>query len=389
MTNSLEIIFLDFDDRQNPLLGAGQAKATFEVGRRLVQKGHRVTVVSCAFPGCSDRIEEGIEYKHIALGTRNIRINNLMYIAALPFIVRKLRADIILECFTPPFSALFSPLWTRIPVVVIPSSFDANHFSRVYHLPFYIVEKVSLSLYRYYLPYSDYYDQKMRKMNPRVTSQTVPQGVEEVFFEVPRKKSEFILFLGRLEITQKGIDLLLDAYSRIKNKIDYPLVIAGNGPDEKKVKSLIREYDLKDRVVLTGPAFGSEKLDLLSKSLYVVLPSRFEGFSLFALEALASGLLLVLFNIPALGWVHDDVSYKAPCFNTEKYAELMIKLAKPSKAREKGEKAREFAAKYTWDEVTNQYENFFYKVVHLENGKQLQSEKAPAVSGERVKETEY
>ena len=38
----LSIVFLDFDDIKNPLLGAGQAKATLEVGKRLVKKGHEL-----------------------------------------------------------------------------------------------------------------------------------------------------------------------------------------------------------------------------------------------------------------------------------------------------------------------------------------------------------
>jgi len=132
----MNITFLDFDDIKNPLLSAGQAHATFEVGRRLVQKGHKVKVISSKYPGFKDRVEEGIEYRHIGVGTNNIRLNNFLYIFFIPFAVRKLKADIIIECFTAPISTLFSPLFSKIPVIGLPSMFNAKEFTKKYCLPF-------------------------------------------------------------------------------------------------------------------------------------------------------------------------------------------------------------------------------------------------------------
>ena len=77
--NKTNIAFLDFDDIRNPLLNGGQARATFEVGTRLVKKGHKVTVISSRYPGYKDRKENGIYYKHIGLGTGNIKVNNVFY----------------------------------------------------------------------------------------------------------------------------------------------------------------------------------------------------------------------------------------------------------------------------------------------------------------------
>jgi len=116
----LHIIFIDFDDIKNPLLGAGQARATLEVGKRLVQMGHTVTVICSRYPGYRDRVENGLHYRHIGIGTKNIRLNNLWYIFTLPFAVRNLQADIIVECFTAPISTLLSPLFVKIPVIGVP-----------------------------------------------------------------------------------------------------------------------------------------------------------------------------------------------------------------------------------------------------------------------------
>lgn len=67
----LQIVYLDFDDIKNPLLNAGQARATAEVGKRLALKGHKVTSVCSRYPGAKDRIENGIKYTHIGLGSIN------------------------------------------------------------------------------------------------------------------------------------------------------------------------------------------------------------------------------------------------------------------------------------------------------------------------------
>lgn len=361
------IAILDFDDIKNPLLASGQAKATLEVGKRLVQKGHHILVVCSRYPGYRDRTENGIEYKHIGLGSSNIRLNNAVYIFALPFIVRKLNVDIIMECFTAPISTLFTPLWTKIPVVAIPSMFDADRFSELYHFPFYWVERFGLRFYKYFMPYIPYLAEKMKKYNPNVRIKVVPEGVGEEFFSIEKKRPKHILFLGRLDINQKGIDLLLRAYAKIAHKILWPLVIAGNGPDKRKVKKLIQDLGINERVTLLGATYGDAKTQVLEETLFVAFSSRNETFSLFALEALASGLPLVAFDIPGLSWNDSTVALKAEPFNIDDYANLLERLATEKELLSNmGIAARNFARQFTWDNVADQYESFYQEIIDIE-----------------------
>ncbi len=362
ISKKLTIVFLDFDDIKNPLLGAGQARATLEVGKRLIKKGHKVTVISSRYPGYKDRTENGITYKHIGLGSGNIRLNNLVYILALPFAVKKIRADIIIECFTAPISTLFSPLWTEIPVVALPSTFDADRFTKLYHLPFNRIEEFGLRFYKYFLPYTEYLDKKMRQVNPEIISKIVPEGVSNEFFKIKKKEPKYILFLGRLDVTQKGIDLLLKAYSKIANDIKYPLVIAGNGPDEDKVKSMIRQLKLDGKVKMLGATYGEKKNKVLSEALFVAFPSRNETFSLFALEALASGLPLVAFEIPGLSWNNDKVALKARPYSIDSYAHVLKKSTDRITIKKMSTQARLFAKGFSWDKVAEEFESFFKEI---------------------------
>lgn len=366
----MKIVILDFDDIKNPLLNAGQARATFEVGKRLVKKGHKVTVIASRYPDSHKRVEEGISYKHIGLGSTNIKLNNLAYILSLPFTVRKLEADIMVECFTAPISTLFSPLFTKIPVVGLPTMFSADQFAKKYHLPFDLVEKIGCRFYKYFLPYTKFFDQKMKKINPQVTSKIVPEGVGEEYFEIKKKKPKHILFLGRFDVYQKGLDLLLQAYRKSAGDISYPLIIAGKGPDEKKIKTMIAKLGLQDKVKIVGPAYGEKKFKLLSESIFVAFPSRHEGFSIFALEAMASGSPLVAFDIQGLSWT-NGLMPKARPFDVNQYSNLLKNSAYEKLAKVLGKKTRTFASSYSWDNVADKFADFFTEILQKEKYRNL------------------
>lgn len=366
MNKPLHITFLDFDDLKNPLLAGGQARATFEVAKRLVKKGHTVTVLSSKYPGYKDRFEEGIFYRHIGLGTPNIKLNNLMYILTVPFHVKNLRSNIIIECFTAPISTLFSPVFTKIPVVALPSMFNAQEFTRKYKLPFHLIEKFGVRFYKYIMPYSKIDKKKISGMNPKITAKIIPQGVCDEYLSIKAKKSKYILFLGRFDIAQKGIDLLLEAYAKIADKISYPLVIAGHGPDEKKILGILKKLSLEKSVSLIGPLYGDEKLKVMSRAAAVAFPSRHDELSLWALEALGGGLPLVIFDLPECRWIDTDAALKARPFDVEEYGNLLIKAVSPKKNAEMRIKARELAMRYSWDRVAGDFENFMQLIIRKE-----------------------
>lgn len=363
----MDLVFLDFDDIKNPLLAAGQARATYEVGKVLAKRGHKVTVITSRFPGSKDYKNGGIYYWHIGLGSKSIKLNNLVYIFTLPFITRKIKADIIIECFTAPVSTLLTPLWTKIPVVVLPASFEADRFSKKYHLPFTLIEKYGSRYYKYFMAYSTYIEDKMKKLNPGIISKIIPEGVNEEFLNIKKVPAKYILFLGRMDIDQKGIDLLLKAYQKIMDKIQYPLLIAGNGPDEKKVKQLIQRLGLEKKVFMIGAAYGKKKKKILSESLLVAFSSRHETFSCFALEALASGLPLVAFDIPGLSWTDKKSAIKAKTFCINEYANLLLETSGSKQINTMSKNAKAFAAKFTWENVALKFENFFRKIIADEN----------------------
>lgn len=362
----MKIVFLDLDDIKNPLLGAGQARATYEVGSRLAAMGNTVTSLCSKYPGYRDRVENGIQYRHIGIGTPNIKLNNFFYFFAVPFAVSRVKADIIVECFTAPISTLFSPLFTKIPVVALPTVFSADHFSAKYHLPLTWIEALGCKLYRYFMPYIEEDDRKMHRYNPHILSRMIPQGVGDEFFKIKKRTPQYILYLGRIDIAQKGIDLLLKAYALVKEKLTMPLVIAGHGPDEEKMKTLIHSLHLTDRVTFVGGAYGKTKMALLENAHVVAFPSRYDNLPLFSLEALASGLPLVAFATKEFSWLTPAFSYTASPFDVSAYGKALLDAVTSPATEQKKLAARIYAKNFRWDEVAGQMQAFFIAILKKE-----------------------
>ncbi len=143
---------------------------------------------------------------------------------------------------------------------------------------------------------------------PRSVELGDPRSVSQGAFRTRRPEiSEpfLLLFLGRLHPT-KRLDILVEAFIRVaRRRSDVRLIIAG--PDEGSEPSLraaLKKAGLSNRVTFTGLLAGPEKWAALRDSTLLLLPSEFESFAVAALEALASGVPVLLSEQVALSdWV--------------------------------------------------------------------------------------
>ena len=114
----------------------------------------------------------------------------------------------------------------------------------------------------------------------------------------PTTPSGDTLFLGRLS-REKGVDLLLRAWSKVKNN-NRRLVIAGTGPEESSLKKLASDLNLAN-VVFTGFLNKEQQFSLWSNSSALVVPSIWdEPFGLVVLEAWAKERPVVAYAKGAL-----------------------------------------------------------------------------------------
>jgi glycosyltransferase involved in cell wall biosynthesis len=108
--------------------------------------------------------------------------------------------------------------------------------------------------------------------------------------------AEVLLFLGRIE-PRKGLDILLAAYSRTVNEFPKArLVLAG--PEEDNYNTVLQDMASKlsiaRRMIFTGYLNSSERLEALADTDLFVLTSYSENFGMSVVEAMASGVPVVL-----------------------------------------------------------------------------------------------
>lgn len=119
----------------------------------------------------------------------------------------------------------------------------------------------------------------------------LPNGINQSMFDelsrsVESKERKEILYVGRIEYA-KGVDLLIKAFSKLKNKYpDWKIVLVGQivSSFKEELKRLIFQQDLKDRVELTGPLYGKDLVERYINAKIFCFPSR-DGWSFISTES--------------------------------------------------------------------------------------------------------
>ena len=98
----------------------------------------------------------------------------------------------------------------------------------LYRLPFFLIERLGLRFYRDVVVLNAADEALIRRHSPLAAVRVIPNGIQQrPLDEQLLGRGEHILFLGRIDIWEKGLDLLLAAYQR--SGLAMPLLIAGGG----------------------------------------------------------------------------------------------------------------------------------------------------------------
>ena len=123
--------------------------------------------------------------------------------------------------------------------------------------------------------------------------------------------SRKFLAVGRFSHRHKGFDLLIEAFHRFaQHNAEWTLDIVGEGPEEPLYRRLIAQYGLQQRVSLHP--FTSHIQHYYSEAQVYVLSSRWEGFGLVLVEAMAHGLPVVSSDLPTSREIMGDFGLYFP-----------------------------------------------------------------------------
>ncbi len=108
--------------------------------------------------------------------------------------------------------------------------------------------------------------------------------------------------IGRLN-SQKGFDLLIKAWALNKPE-DIKLIIAGSGPERENLQAQISDAGLNNQIELIGDI--TDTTNFYKRLNLLVIPSRWEGLGIVALEAGASGVPILASDADGLSEIIND-----------------------------------------------------------------------------------
>ncbi len=144
-------------------------------------------------------------------------------------------------------------------------------------------------------------EQLLPKMRDKV--KTVYNPLPEKIFELAEeplqinKSLPMVLGVGRLDF-HKGFDVLIRAHAKLVAKgIQHKLMILGEGKDRENLESLVKELGVENSVIMRG--FQPNPYKWMNSADVFVLSSRFEGFGMVLIEAMALGVPVVSTACPS------------------------------------------------------------------------------------------
>jgi glycosyltransferase involved in cell wall biosynthesis len=299
------------------------------------------------------------------------QLSLLSYFACVPWALLRYPSEFVVEDFGAPFSSVAVPWLTSRPVIGVVQWLFAKEKAVQYGLPFHWVERIGLASHRNLVAVSEDLAVELSRRNPKATVCVVENGLPEEAFTPRDSVRRNILFLGRLDIAQKGLDMLLQAFASIADATSSELVIAGSGPDEAKIRELARRLGVEQRVVFAGHVRPAERFELLASAEIVAMPSRYETYGLVAAEALAVGTPVVAFDIPCLRSIVSVAGgVLVPPFDTGAYAAALADTMNDDSLRVRlGRTGQENVSHLRWDDVAERQREFFVDRLMPEMGR--------------------
>ncbi|WP_442486622.1 glycosyltransferase [Fusobacterium necrophorum] len=182
-------------------------------------------------------------------------------------------------------------------------------------------------------------------------------------------KKEYCLMVSRLSCVQKDYPTLLQAFQKVKKSgLSDLLYIIGDGPDKDTIQQMIQELHLENSVYLLG--LTKNPYIWMKHSKLLVHASKYEGFGLVLVEALACGRMVISSNCPTgpreiLN--HETCGKLVPVEDVDALAEALIHYLSSENARKEKEK-NIFSAKnrFAHEVIMKEYENLLFSLIDKE-----------------------
>ncbi|OGM20585.1 hypothetical protein A2955_02390 [Candidatus Woesebacteria bacterium RIFCSPLOWO2_01_FULL_37_19] len=199
-----------------------------------------------------------------------------------------------------------------------------------------------------------------RKVNPFVKGEYIPNGVDLQKFNPKGEKLKLnlkrpiILTVAALT-PSKRVDLVIRAVSKWKK---VSLLLVGDGEMKDELESLGKKL-LGNRFQLIKLSFEEMPKVYRSVDLFTIVSEAYYSFEIVIAEAMATNIPVVVNDDPIRREIVGDAGTLVNPVNESKYAEVMNDALKIKW----GNKPRSQAEKFSWDKISESYEELFNGLV--------------------------
>ena len=339
-----------------------------EVGRRLAEMGHEVTVYCRTYFTPHQTSYNGMRLVHLPT-IRSKHFETVVHTLLSTAHAMAHRYDVVhYHALGPALFSLFPRLvGEKTAVTVQGLDWQRKKWGRLASAVLRLGERASVKFPNGTTVVSQALQQRFRELHG-IEAFYVPNGGLLRERSQPHKILEFglepenyVLFLGRFS-PEKGCHLLVEAFQQIET--DAKLVLAGASSYCDEYSRVLRTH-ASDRIRILDWVCGDTLDELLSNAMLFVLPSDLEGLSLALLDAMGAGLCVLTSDVPENREVVDGAGFTFKRGDVNDLAQhLRLLIAKPELRQAAGLAARKrVEAQYGWQTITTEIEKAYFALM--------------------------
>jgi glycosyltransferase involved in cell wall biosynthesis len=345
-----------------------------EVGGRLVEMGHRITVYCRTYFTPPGREHKGMRVMRLPT-IRSKHLETLLHTLLSTFHVLTQPCDVVHYHALGPALFSFIPRLAGKKTVVTVQGLDwrRKKWGRIATAVLRFGERAAVTFPNRTMVVSRTLQEHYGQTYGAETSYVPNGGLlrERCFpskiFDWGLQPGKYILFLGRFS-PEKGCDLLVEAYERLDT--DVKLVMAGASSYCDDYSCQLRSH-AGERIKMLDWVSGDDLDELLTNAMMFVLPSELEGLSLALLDAMGAGLCVLSSDVPENREAIDTAGFTFRRGDVAGLADrLRFLIANPAVREAAGQAARRRVyEQYQWAEVASQVEGVYFEIMGWKSAK--------------------